>query len=277
MTHRVLLTGAAGFVGLQILRALADASCAVRAVVRSGAGDRPGGFSGVEIVETPDAFAESVAWWEAVCKGVDTVIHAAWYTKPGVYLQSEQNLHCLEGTLALARGCAAAGVSRFVGIGTCIEYDVSAGLLSTDTPLRPTTIYGDTKAATFLALSHWLPSRDIRFVWCRLFYLYGEGEADRRLVPYLRQRLAAGERVELSSGTQTRDYLDVREAGRMIAGVALGDREGAINICSGVPVTIRELAEKVADEYGRRDLLDFGARPDNLLDAPVIVGVPESR
>jgi nucleoside-diphosphate-sugar epimerase len=57
-------------------------------------------------------------------------------------------------------------------------------------------------------------------------------------------------------------------------GVARGGEQGAVNVCSGVPVTVRELAERIADEYGRRDLLRFGARPDNLTDPPVVVGVP---
>ena len=35
---------------------------------------------------------------------------------------------------------------------------------------------------------------------------------------------------------------------------------------------VRELAEQIADEYGRRDLLKFGARPDNLIDPPCVVG-----
>ena len=113
----------------------------------------------------------------------------------------------------------------------------------------------------------------IEFVWCRLFYLYGEGEDERRLVPYLRSKLKAGEPAELSSGTQIRDFLDVCEAGRMIVEAALGTVQGPVNICSGAGVTVRALAEQIADEYGRRDLLRFGVRPDNLVDPPVVVGV----
>ena len=45
----------------------------------------------------------------------------------------------------------------------------------------------------------------------------------------------------------------------MIADAALGTAQGPINICSGVPITVRELAERIADEYGRRDLLRFCA------------------
>jgi len=83
----------------------------------------------------------------------------------------------------------------------------------------------------------------------------------------------AGEPAELSSGSQVRDFLDVREAARMIVDVALGSQEGPVNICSGKPVTVRELAERIADDFGRRDLLRFGARPDNPVDPACVVGV----
>jgi dTDP-6-deoxy-L-talose 4-dehydrogenase (NAD+) len=83
----------------------------------------------------------------------------------------------------------------------------------------------------------------------------------------------AGEPAELTSGSQIRDYLDVNEAGRMIVETALSAVQGPVNICSGMPITVRQLAEQIADEYGRRDLLRFGARPDNLVDPPCVVGV----
>ena len=91
-------------------------------------------------------------------------------------------------------------------------------------------------------------------------------------MPYLRNNLVAGQPVKLTSGKQIRDFLDVREAGQMIAETALGHQQGPVNICSGIAVTVRQLAERIADEYGRRDLLEFGARPDNLFDPPCIVG-----
>ena len=93
-----------------------------------------------------------------------------------------------------------------------------------------------------------------------MFYLYGEGEDDRRLVPYLHKQLTNGEAVELTSGKQIRDFLDVTEAGRIIAEIALCEKSGPINVCSGIPITVRQLAEQIADKYGRRDLLKFGVR-----------------
>lgn len=270
----ILLTGATGFVGRQLLRALSERGCRVLPVVREGKeGGVVRGHAIETIVASHDIFAEDADWWARACRGVDTVIHAAWYAEPGQYLQSPKNQECLSGTLRLAEGAVQAKVRRFVGIGTCFEYDLDAGRLSIETPLRPATPYAQAKADAFKVLSATLPRQGVAFAWCRLFYLYGEGEDSRRLVAYVRGRLQAGEPVELSSGSQIRDFLDVREAARMIADVALGSGEGPVNICSGRPVTVREVAERIADEFGRRDLLRFGARPDNPVDPPCVVGI----
>jgi nucleoside-diphosphate-sugar epimerase len=270
----ILLTGATGFVGRQVLRALAGQNCRVRPVVREGKQNLFPPSAAIEaVIASPDIFAESVAWWADICRDVDTVIHVAWYVEPGQYLQSPINQECLAGTLRLAHGAIQAKVRRFVGIGTCFEYDLSAGRLTVETALKPSTPYAQAKADTFAALSRLFPQNGVEFAWCRLFYLYGEGEDERRLVPFLRGKLKAGEPAELSSGTQIRDYLDVHDAGRMIVEAALGSVQGPVNICSGTPVTVRQLAERIGDEYGRRDLLRFGARTDSPVDPPCVVGV----
>ncbi len=277
MTGGVVLTGATGFVGRQVLRALSERGVRVRVVVREGKEAQLAALEAIEsVVSTPDLFVENTDWWVNVFKGMDTVIHIAWYTEHGKYLQSAKNLDCLMGTLHIAKGAAQAKVRRFIGIGTCFEYDLTGGLLSVTTPLQPLTPYAGAKAAAFMALSHWFAEQGVEFSWCRLFYLYGEGEDARRLVPYLRNKLETGEPAELTSGNQVRDFLDVREAGIAIAEKALGKEQGAVNICSGVPITIRQLAENIADEYGRRDLLKFGARSANQIDPPFVVGVRNS-
>ena len=273
MRKRVLLTGATGFVGLQILAALLKADVDILLVVREGSESQLPEIGSTAIIRTPDLFSESPEWWADTCQGVDIFIHAAWYAEPGKYLQSPLNLVCLNGTILMAMGCAFAGVQRFVGIGTCFEYELLPRPLDISVALRPLTPYAGAKAATYLALQHWLPLSGIEFAWCRVFYLYGANEDSRRLVPYIRQQLEAGQPVELTSGDQIRDFMDVCQAGQAIADTALGEKQGAINICSGIATTVRQLAESIADEYGGRSLLKFGARPDNLVDPPFVVGV----
>lgn len=272
---RVLVTGASGFVGRQIMQALARSDNKLLPIVRTGKENLVVGLLNVEsVISTPDLFAENEAWWEEKCHGVDVIIHAAWYAKPGKYLKAKQNMDCLIGSLNLAKGAVKANVKRFVGIGTCFEYDLAGGVLSVETPLKPLTPYAAAKAALYLSLSHWLPTQSVDFAWCRLFYLYGEGEDERRLVPYIRKQLQKGEPAELTSGKQIRDFIDVAEAAKKIVNVALNEQVGPWNICSGVPVTVRQFAERVADEYGRRDLLRFGARTENLVDPPRVIGIP---
>lgn len=275
MTRVVAVTGATGFVGRQVVRALAAAGAAVVPVVRAPRAAAVAGWPGVtRVVATDDLFAEPPTRWRDALADVDTLVHAAWYAEPGRYLLAWENLACLAGSMRLVEGAVAAGVARVVGVGTCLEYAPSLAPLAVDAPLDPVTPYAAAKAATWLALSRLLPPQGVAFAWCRVFHLHGEGEDPRRLVPYLRARLAAGEVATLSAGTQQRDFLDVAEAGARVARVALGAGTGAFNICSGVPVTVRALAERIAAEAGRPDLLSFGTRPLDPGEPPVLVGVP---
>ncbi|MFM8362339.1 MAG: NAD(P)-dependent oxidoreductase, partial [Haliscomenobacter sp.] len=81
-----------------------------------------------------------------------------------------------------------------------------------------------------------------------------------------------GEPAELTQGKQIRDYMDVSDAGKKIAEAALGNQIGPLNICSGIPVTVRQLAEQIADEYGYRNLLRFGIVPERSNEPLCIVG-----
>ncbi len=272
---RILITGAKGFVGRQVLKSFLAQDVRIRCIVREGKESELPVSEKLEApIVTKDLFQESEEWWRSALEGIHTIIHAAWYAEPDKYQLSPKNLDCLLGTLVMAKAAIASSVKRFVGIGTCFEYEQSSQKLSTDSPLGPTSPYAAAKASAYLALSQTLTSQGVEFAWCRLFYLYGEGEDPRKLVQCIRLSLAEGREVELTAGNQVRDFLDVREAGERIAQVALGKLTGAVNICSGSPITVRELAESIADEYGRRDLLKLGARPQNPVDPAFVVGIP---
>ena len=275
MKRRVLLTGGTGFVGRQVLASLLEKEVEVVPVVRPNSVEKLPASPHVDApILTEDLFAETEGWWRQTLRGMDIVVHAAWYTEPSQYQFSTENLNCLIGTLRMAQAAAQFGVKRFVGVGTCFEYAPSDQPLSTDSPLAASSPYAASKAAVYFALSQLLPQHGVEFAWCRLFYLYGEGEDARRLVPVLRRSLCEGRSVDLTAGTQVRDFMDVSKAGCKIAEVALSESVGPINICSGKAVTVRELAESIADEYGRGDLLRFGVRKENPVDPPYIVGVP---
>ena len=269
----VFLTGATGFVGRQIHKRLIEAGHRVIVTVRPERRDALKEWSH-QIIEIDDVFSLSSEQWRLHLEGVDTVIHSAWYVEPGLYLDSRKNIDCVAGTLALAEGAQLAGVKHFIGLGTCMEYQLPSDQLHIGAPLGATTLYAASKLALFKMLeARFQTNSKSNFSWCRLFYLYGEGEHPRRLVPYIRKQIEAGEKVKLSAGTQLRDFMDVHDAGRQIADVVITGQPDAINICSGTAVTIRQFAEKIADQYGRRDLLEFGTASIHPSDPSAVVGI----
>ena len=78
----------------------------------------------------------------------------------------------------------------------------------------------------------------------------------------------------MTKGNKIRDYLNIIEAARIISEIALGNQEGPINVCSGVPVTVKQLAQQIADLYDKRHLLKFGAQSENSMDPSCVVGIP---
>jgi nucleoside-diphosphate-sugar epimerase len=268
----IAITGASGFVGKHVLNHLSQENHNIKILIRK-CKIKDQYEPNIRVIELDNLFKEKIETLKEILKDVEILIHLAWYAEPSKYLTSPLNIDCLTGTLNLAQAFAEAGGRRFIGIGTCFEYDIDQYLLSVNTPLNPKTIYAASKTSAFQLLTQILPALNVEFAWCRLFYLYGEGEDPRRLVPYIRQKLSIGEIAELTSGKQIRDFLDVQDAAKMIIEEALGSLQGATNICSGIPITVKQMAENIADHFGRRDLLKFGARLDNLIDPPCVVGI----
>jgi nucleoside-diphosphate-sugar epimerase len=268
----IAITGGSGFVGRQVVNYLSQGNHDIKILTRNAEILTQSEIN-IKVVKVKDLFHEEIQSLKEILKDTEILIHLAWYAEPGKYLTSNLNIDCLTGTLNLAQAFCEVGGKKFVGIGTCFEYDLNQCLLSINSPLDPKTIYAASKASAFQLLTQILSMSKVEFSWCRLFYLYGDGEDSRRLVSYLKQKLNSGEIAELSRGDQIRDFLDVKDAGKMIAEESLSSFQGATNICSGIPITVRQLAERIADDFGRRDLLKFGARPDNLTDPPCVVGM----
>jgi len=276
MNKKILLTGATGFVGHHVLKNLISRNLRISIIIRDDNILLSEEIDKIEsIYFTKNLFKESHDNLCRITEGVDTIIHCAWYTKPSNYLVATENLECLEGTVKLGLIAKKNRVRRFIGIGTCLEYDYSHRLpLEISSPIRPISQYAKSKNSVFEQLSSEFEDSSIQFSWCRLFYLYGEGENNNRLVPYIHNQLRNSKEVYISNGDYVRDYMKITDAAELIVNVALSEHIGPVNICSGKAVTVKELAEKISDEYGMRELLQFRSTQNSISEPQFIVGVP---
>jgi len=79
-------------------------------------------------------------------------------------------------------------------------------------------------------------------------------------VPCLIQALRRGENFAAPPGTEVRDYLHVDDVAAAFVALGESHQSGVFNVCSGVPVTGRELMETVGDIIGRPELIQFAVQ-----------------
>jgi nucleoside-diphosphate-sugar epimerase len=109
------------------------------------------------------------------------------------------------------------------------------------------------------------------WAWARVFHPIGADEKEGRLVPSVAAALASERPVQLTSGTAVRDVIDVRDAGKAIAELALSRIVGPVNIARGEAISVREIAETLGRIAGRPELIHFGALPDRTGEPPHLV------
>lgn len=262
---RVLITGGAGFVGGALVARLARDGVDVHATSRSER-TGPGTWHRAEL--TDPAAAEQLM----VAVRPTHLVHAAWFQASGAARAGgADNLEWTEISLRLLREFAAAGGQRFVGLGSCFEYDWSDPVLSEDTPLGPRNLYGHCKAAigqTSLAFGE---AADVSVAWARGFFMYGPGEGRTRLVADVALSLLAGRTVATSDGLQERDFLHVDDVADGLATLLATDYRGALNLASGEAVPVRRLVEIIAGHTGGIERVEFGAIERPADDPPRLV------
>ena len=259
---RVLVTGAGGFIGSEIVGQLVASRHDVVALARPTA-------SLARLARWADKIstvAVDLDEFGAVqsCLGSarpEAVIHLAWYANPRDYLVSNANLASLTATTRFVEAALSAGCRQLVLAGTCVEYAPQDRLLVEEDPARPSTLYGSCKYAASLVSEALAAAAEARLCRARIFHLHGPGEDGGRLIPWVARELRAGHEVELTAGAQVRDQLHVEDVAAGLITLLRPSASGIYNISSGEPVTLRQVLETVGDILGRTNLLRFGARP----------------
>ena len=154
--HRVLVTGATGFVGRALVPALAKAKWQVRAAARV-----PSAIplhSGVEPVRLPDL--TQPADWAALLADVSHIVHLAGIAHTGAAVPESTYARVnAEATAELARAANSAGVARFVLISSVRAQTGASATerLTESLPPQPTDAYGRSKLAAERAVAAGMP------------------------------------------------------------------------------------------------------------------------
>jgi dTDP-6-deoxy-L-talose 4-dehydrogenase (NAD+) len=256
---RVAVTGASGFIGKHVLSELSMHPVDVIAVVRNTEKSVPA-ESGAEIRRF-DLAGSSDNDFELLGRP-DALIHLAWdglhdYRSP-LHLERELPMH-----YRFLRGLVHSGLSVLVATGTCFEYGMQSGPLSEKMETNPNTAYGRAKDTLRRQIEHLRTTGHFSLTWARLFYLYGEGQNEKSLWPQLKQSAERGDKFfSMSGGEQVRDYLHVKDAAKYIVMAALdGTDMGVVNICSGKPVSVRDMVERWIKENKWSIELNLGCYP----------------
>jgi nucleoside-diphosphate-sugar epimerase len=256
---KVAVTGAGGFIGHHVVTQLEQIGVSPTVVIRSGS-TAPTTLAGHRLVEMDLAVPPSDAYDQL--GEPDVLIHLAWGGLPR-YQSPHHRETELPQQRSFLQGLLASGLSTLTVTGTCFEYGMQSGALREDMSTAPVTQYGMAKDELRAALEDLRTARPYRLTWARLFYLRGEGQSPSSLLPQLEAAIAHGDAVfNMSGGEQLRDYLPVQEAARYLVVLALNGRDnGVVNVCSGHPVSVRDLAEAVVRDHGSSIQLNLGHFP----------------
>jgi len=261
---RVVVTGASGFVGRQVVSALRSLG---HSVISVGRGDYT--LNDSQWIRA-DILNPGMAETLAAAAGADALLHLAWTTRHGLYWNDLTNLEWLSATVELVTAFAKRGTRRVCVVGTCFEYDwpEDSDCSESFTPISAHTLYDAAKSSCRRVLDRVAGQFGFSFAWGRLFYLYGPGEHPDRLVASVCRSVLAGENARCSSGNAVRDFMDVRDAGAALARLTVSNLQGSINIAAGEKASVGYVATMIGELAARPDLIRLGAIPDRVGDPP---------
>jgi nucleoside-diphosphate-sugar epimerase len=264
---RVLLTGATGFIGSHVIDPLLARDHEIHAIARRPGPPRDG------VVWYEADLLEPLAAERVVLESrADSLLHLGWYAVPGSFWTAPENERWIDASLRLLRAFGEGGGRRAVMAGTCAEYRWGARTLSEHTAIDPATLYGACKHATHVAARAIADQLNVGLAWGRIFFLYGPGEPDGRLVSSVVRALLAAERVPTTQGDQRRDFMHVRDVAGAFAALVDGEATGAVNIASGEGVAIRQILELIEEATGLHDRVQYGALPLRPGEPDAVVG-----
>jgi nucleoside-diphosphate-sugar epimerase len=252
--NKLLITGASGFVGRAVCNYIDFDQYEVHALTSSTNSTK----SDSEIAFHQCDFLNRVEQ-ERIFKALKAshLIHLAWNTEPSNY-NLPINYDWLSSSMHMIELFAKYGGERLLITGSGVEYDWKYSFCNENsTPTSNESLYGACKNILRQFATSYCAEMGLSLTWPRLFFIYGPHENKARLIPHIISQLLNGNHASIKSGELYRDYLSVNEYGKAINQLFDSQVEGVINIASGIPTKIEDIALYIGSYLGREDLLRF--------------------
>lgn len=260
---KVLVTGATGFIGNHVVEALLHKKIQVVATSLSAekAVKMPWYNSVTYIPFDLSAGNDSKDYYD-LFQQPEAIIHLAWEGLPNY----KNDFHVTENYprhYSFLKNLVDNGLRNITVTGTCFEYGLQEGELSEDSPALPDNYYAQAKDMLRKELETLCRGAGCSLKWVRLFYMFGEGQHPKSLIPQLEKALAEGSALfNMSGGEQVRDFLPVNRVAEHLVNIAMQQKiTGTINCSSGIPIKVKDFVSQYLDERQASIQLNLGYYP----------------
>ncbi|MGB9860205.1 MAG: NAD-dependent 4,6-dehydratase LegB, partial [Moorellaceae bacterium] len=251
MTCKVLVTGAAGFIGSHLVEELVKRGHRVKAFVRYNARNEWGWLQSLPCINDIEVYTGDIRDYDSVkhaIRGVNIVFHLAAligipysYLTPLAYIKTN-----VEGTYNILQAAREEGVERVIHTSTSEVYGTAHYVpIDEEHPLQAQSPYAASKiGADQLALS-FHRSFGLPVVVVRPFNTFGPRQSARAIIPTIITQVLSGiQTIRLGNLHPTRDFNYVLDTVSGIITVGLAEEAvgQVVNLGSGREVSIRELA-----------------------------------
>lgn len=246
-SNQIIVTGATGFIGQNLMPLLINKNYEVIAIARDVSKAKNFNWYPLVTFITKDIYKEAI---DIEIKEGASLIHLAWQGLPNYksLFHFEENL---PKSFQFIKSLVRSGVSKVLVAGTCLEYGFQSGPLRSTTPTKPSNPYALAKDTLRQYLNYLKKEELFSLQWARFFYMYGQGQNPKSIIARLDSAIDGGEKIfNMSGGEQLRDYLPIQSAVEKLLAVFENNSEGVFNICSGKPISIRNLVEERIRERG---------------------------
>lgn len=261
---KLIITGAAGFIGYHCLEILKNKNYEVFAISRR---ERISSGNIKWIKANLFNFEETKSLIKEI--NADLILHLSWITTPGIFYESEENHMWVNSSLNLLKAFLENGGKRVVVAGSCAEYDWNKKEMLEDVGSNPSSLYGNSKLLLYNEVKNLSLNNQANLAWGRIFNVFGPKEPSEKLVSFLIRAALLKNKIQCIAKDDIRDFIYVKEVANIFIFLLENTFDGIINIATGTGLSVNQIVKLIEKKLNVSNICDF---KQNVSKFPYVVG-----